>query len=160
VGGKQGIRVNSRILAATNRDLPQDVPDQRFRSDLYYRLNVLSIRIPALRERTKDLPILVAELLSWLAKDLQMSSAPELTAEDMATLYTHRWPGNIRELRNVLERAIILSGGGARRVDIGRSGPGVAVSSQSRVTNLADTSTLANSMQNLGRAMIEDAVKH
>ncbi len=112
VGGQQEMRVNTRILAATNRDLPQEVSDGRFRSDLYYRLSVLPIRIPPLRDRTEDLPILVPELLSWLAKDLKMGFSPELTAEDMAKLYNYHWPGNIRELRNVLERAIILSDGG------------------------------------------------
>ncbi len=159
VGGQQEMRVNTRILAATNRDLPQEVSDGRFRSDLYYRLNVLPIRIPPLRERTEDLPILVAELLSWLAKDLKMSSAPELTAEDMAKLYNYHWPGNIRELRNVLERAIILSDGGTIRVNIEESEPHTAVSSQSRVLNITDTSNLAESMQNLSRSMIEEALK-
>ena len=115
VGGQQEIRVNTRILAATNRDLQYEISVGRFRADLYYRLNVLSIRVPPLRERTEDLPILVAQLLSTLAKDLQMSFAPELTAEDMAKLYNYHWPGNIRELRNVLERAIILSGGGIHK---------------------------------------------
>ena len=158
VGGQQEMRVNTRILAATNRDLPQEVSDGRFRSDLYYRLSVLPIRIPPLRDRTEDLPILVAELLSWLAKDLKMGFSPELTAEDMAKLYNYHWPGNIRELRNVLERAIILSDGGTIRVNIEGSEPHTAVSSQSRVLNITDTSNLADSMQNLSRAMIEEAL--
>jgi PAS domain S-box-containing protein len=159
VGGQQEIRVQARILAATNRDLQQDVSDGRFRSDLYYRLNVLSIKVPPLRERMEDLPILVDELLSWLAKDLKMRSSPEFTAEDMAKLYIYHWPGNIRELRNVLERAIILSGGSAINVDIDRSGPCDAVSTPSGHSNIGDTSTLADSMQNLSRAMIEEALK-
>ena len=122
VGGQQNIRVNARILAATNRDLQHEISIGRFRADLYYRLNVFSIRVPPLRERIEDLPILVAELLSILAKELQMSFSPELTVGEMAKLYNYHWPGNIRELRNVLERAVILSGGGTIKVDIEGSG--------------------------------------
>jgi PAS domain S-box-containing protein len=158
VGGQQEIRVNARILAATNRDLQYEISVGRFRADLYYRLNVLSIRVPPLRERTEDLPILVAQLLSTLAKDLQTGFAPELTAEDMAKLYNYHWPGNIRELRNVLERAIILSGGGTIRVDIDGSKPHDEVSSQSRVLDITSSPKLADSMQNLSRAMIEEAL--
>jgi PAS domain S-box-containing protein len=159
VGGQQEITVNARILAATNRDLQNEISSGGFRADLYYRLNVLSIRVPPLRERTEDLPILVTQLLSALAKDLQMGSAPELTAKDMARLYNYHWPGNVRELRNVLERAIIISGGGALNLDIGGSGPCDAVSPLSRDSNVTDTSTLADSMQNLSRAMIEEALE-
>ncbi len=158
VGGQQEIRVNTRILAATNRDLQNEISTGRFRADLYYRLNVFSIRVPPLRERTEDLPILVAQLLPTLAKDLQMGFPKELAAGEMAKLYNYQWPGNVRELKNVLERAIILSGGGAIKLDIEGSGPCDAVSSQSRVTNIGDTSTLADSMQNLSRAMIEEAL--
>ncbi|MGO8881362.1 MAG: sigma 54-interacting transcriptional regulator, partial [Desulfomonilaceae bacterium] len=158
VGGQQIIRVNARILAATNRDLQHEISIGRFRADLYYRLNVFSIRVPPLRERIEDLPILVAELLSILAKELQMSFSPELAAGEMAKLYNYQWPGNIRELRNVLERAVILSGGGAIKVDIDGSGPCDAVSLSKRVSNITDTSTLAGSMDNLSRAMIEGAL--
>ncbi len=159
VGGEQEIAVNARILAATNRDLQDEISSGRFRADLYYRLNVLSIRVPPLRERTEDLPILVEQLLSKLAKGLQMRSVLELTAEDMAKLYTYHWPGNIRELRNVLERAIILSGGGTIKVDLQESEPHEAAVSPSIIANMTDTSTLTDSMQNLSRAMIEEALK-
>ncbi|MDA8408597.1 MAG: sigma 54-interacting transcriptional regulator [Deltaproteobacteria bacterium] len=158
VGGQQNIRVNARILAATNRDLQHEISIGRFRADLYYRLNVFSIRIPPLRERIEDLPILVAELLSILAKELQMSFSPGLAAGEMAKLYNYQWPGNIRELRNVLERAVILSGGGTIKVDIDGSQTREPVLSSSRVSNIADTSTLADSMENLSRAMIEEAL--
>ena len=117
---------------------------------------MLSIRVPPLRERTEDLPILVAQLLSALAKDLQMSFAPELTAEDMAKLYNYHWPGNIRELRNVLERAIILSGGGIIKVDIEQCSN--RVSTSTKALKIAETSTLVDSMENLSRSMIEDAL--
>ena len=81
VGGQQEIRVNARILAATNRDLQYEISSGRFRADLYYRLNVLSIRVPPLRERTEDLPILVAQLLSTLAKDLQMDFCARIDSQ-------------------------------------------------------------------------------
>ncbi len=87
-----------------------------------------------------------------------MSFSPELAAGEMAKLYNYQWPGNIRELRNVLERAVILSGGGAIKVDIDGSGPCDAVSLSKRVSNITDTSTLAGSMDNLSRAMIEEAL--
>ena len=158
VGGQQNIRVNARILAATNRDLQHEISIGRFRADLYYRLNVFSIRVPPLREHLEDLAILVPELLSSLAKELQMSFSPELAVGEMAKLYNYHWPGNIRELRNVLERAVILSGGGTIKVDIEGSNTRDPAPSSSRVLNIVDTSTLADSMENLSRAMIEEAL--
>ncbi|MCL5123017.1 MAG: sigma 54-interacting transcriptional regulator [Deltaproteobacteria bacterium] len=158
VGGQQNIRVNARILAATNRDLQHEISIGRFRADLYYRLNVFSIRVPPLREHLEDLAILVPELLSSLAKELQMSFSPELAPGEMAKLYNYHWPGNIRELRNVLERAVILSGGGTIKVDIEGSNTRDPAPSSSRVLNIVDTSTLADSMENLSRAMIEEAL--
>jgi PAS domain S-box-containing protein len=156
VGGEKKIKVNARILAATNRDLEQEISNGRFRSDLYYRLNVFSLRIPPLRERMEDLPILVTQLLGALAKELQMSFAPELTAGEMAKLYNYHWPGNIRELRNVLERALILSGGGTIKVDIEQCSDGV--STFAKTLDIAGASTLADSVENLSRSMIEDAL--
>jgi sigma-54 dependent transcriptional regulator, acetoin dehydrogenase operon transcriptional activator AcoR len=156
VGGEQKIKVNARILAATNRELEQEISNGRFRSDLYYRLNVFSLRIPPLRERMEDLPILVTRLLGALAKELQMSFAPELTAGEMTKLYNYHWPGNIRELRNVLERALILSGGGIIKVDIEQCSDGVSTST--KTLNITETSTLADSVENLSRSMIQDAL--
>ncbi|HMK34109.1 MAG TPA: sigma 54-interacting transcriptional regulator [Desulfomonilaceae bacterium] len=111
VGGERHIRVNARLLAATNRDLREDVAQGRFRKDLFYRLNVLSIKLPALRDRTEDLPQIVRELLSDLALQIGLPYVPVADAQLMRALAKHDWPGNIRELRNVLERAIMLSGG-------------------------------------------------
>ena len=88
VGGQQEIKVNARILAATNRDLQNEISSGRFRADLYYRLNVLSIRVPPLRERTEDLPILVAQLLSTLAKDLQMSFCARIDSQRHGQSFT------------------------------------------------------------------------
>ncbi|MGC8603821.1 MAG: sigma 54-interacting transcriptional regulator [Desulfomonilaceae bacterium] len=159
VGGQQKIKVNARILAATNKDLQQEMSVGHFRADLYYRLNVLTIRIPPLRERIEDLPILVKDLLSTLAKELQMTFSEELPPNEMAKLYNYRWPGNIRELRNVLERAVILSGGGNIKVDIDAPSIAAVRTSFPEVPDLAKPSILANSMENLNRSMIEQALK-
>jgi DNA-binding NtrC family response regulator len=112
VGGERSIGIDARIFAATNRDLLREVEDGLFRRDLYYRLAVLPIRLPPLRERRADIPIIVDELIDRLVGDLGLTSRPELTAKAMEVLRAYDWPGNIRELRNVLERAIMLSGGG------------------------------------------------
>ena len=106
LGGTRPIRVNVRVIAATNRNLHETVERGQFREDLYYRLNVFDIRIPPLRERRDDIPLLAASFLRQLSNDTM-----ELTLAAMATLCRHDWPGNVRELRNVLERATIVCDG-------------------------------------------------
>lgn len=106
VGGVRDLRADFRLVAATNRDLAADVGAGRFRGDLYYRLNVVAIRMPALRERLEDLPLLVPELLRPLARDMGRT-APKVSARAMKKLEGYPWPGNVRELRNVLERALL-----------------------------------------------------
>ena len=106
VGGTRDIRADFRLLAATNRDLQEEVAAGRFRGDLYYRLNVVKLRMPPLRERLEDLPILVQEVLRPLAKEMGRS-LPAISPRAMKKLATYPWPGNIRELRNVLERALL-----------------------------------------------------
>ena len=108
VGGTVSQRVDVRLVAATNRDLEEEVDDGRFRPDLFYRLNVFPVRIPSLRERAADIPALVRHFLAQfqrkLAKPLQ-----GVTADSMERLMAHHWPGNIRELQNVVERACVLA---------------------------------------------------
>ncbi|MDQ7784219.1 MAG: sigma 54-interacting transcriptional regulator [Desulfomonilaceae bacterium] len=108
VGGEKLITVNARLVGATNRDLAEEVSAGRFRADLYYRLNVLTIRIPPLRERKEDLPILVEDVAEDLAEQLGLKRTPTFDEEYLSTLQTHDWPGNIRELRNLIERSLIL----------------------------------------------------
>jgi DNA-binding NtrC family response regulator len=118
VGGLRDLSANFRLIAATNRDLAEDVSRNRFRGDLYYRLNVVNIRMPALRERLEDVPILVEVMLRPLAKEMGRP-VPSLTASAMKKLQTYHWPGNVRELRNVLERALLtLSGKEIRSEDL------------------------------------------
>ncbi len=112
VGGETHIPVNARLIAATNRELEKEVAEGRFRSDLFYRLNVLSIRIPALRERIEDLTILVQAILNQLAQEMVFHEIPDVEDEALRALARYHWPGNVRELRNVLERGVMLSEAG------------------------------------------------
>ena len=110
VGGSAPIKVDIRIIAATNRDLLQSVRDKTFREDLYYRLNVFPIALPPLRERTGDIPMLVNFLVNKFAKRIG-KRVDAVTEQTMRRLVDYAWPGNIRELENVLERAVILAAG-------------------------------------------------
>jgi PAS domain S-box-containing protein len=111
VGGEKEISVSARLIAATNKDLTKEVEAGRFRGDLYYRLSVMTIKIPPLRERKEDISVLVQQLLSRLAADLHLHKIPKVSASDMGALKRYNWPGNVRELRNVLERSLLLSPG-------------------------------------------------
>ncbi len=111
LGEERPTIVDVRIVAATNSDLERDVADGRFRSDLYYRLNVVRIAVPPLRERKEDIPLLAEHFLAEIAARLRREP-PAVSDEALAELVAYDWPGNVRELRNVLERALILSPGG------------------------------------------------
>jgi len=108
VGDTESRRVNVRIISATNRGLKREVEAGRFREDLYYRLNVISIRLPALRERTGDLPLLVNHFLKRFAEK-NRNPLKHITPRALQVLANYTWPGNVRELENTIERAIILS---------------------------------------------------
>jgi transcriptional regulator with GAF, ATPase, and Fis domain len=110
LGGSRSITVDVRLVAATNRDLEKEIADARFRADLYYRLNVFPIRIPALRERPEDIPSLVRHFLASFQRKLA-KPLRGVTPEGMQRLKDYPWPGNIRELQNVLERACVLARG-------------------------------------------------
>jgi NtrC-family two-component system response regulator AlgB len=111
VGGSQTLEIDARIIAATNQDLEQLVREKRLREDLYYRLNVIELRMPPLRERPAEITILAQSFVE-LAAAAHGKPALELTAEAKAALLAYSWPGNIRELRNVIERAVVLSRSG------------------------------------------------
>jgi DNA-binding NtrC family response regulator len=118
VGGIRDLRADFRLITATNRDLAGEAAAGRFRNDLYYRLNVVRLRMPPVRERMEDLPILVEELLRPLARDMGRD-VPKVSPPAMRKLEAYAWPGNVRELRNVLERAMItLAGNEIRTNDI------------------------------------------
>lgn len=123
VGGEQHVRVDARIMAATHRNLFEEIEKGHFLSALYYRLNVLTIEVPPLRERKEDIPLLVKGILAGLSAELQLAEPPEVDPVNIAELCRHAWPGNVRELRNVLERALILCGDGSFHVSLAKPGP-------------------------------------
>lgn len=110
VGGEKTVTVNARLIAATHRNLQTEVEEGRFLEPLFYRLNVMPIRVPPLRERVEDIPIIVSDLLVKLAQEMLLPTVPKIEREVMNALQSYHWPGNVRELRNVLERALILGG--------------------------------------------------
>jgi DNA-binding NtrC family response regulator len=109
VGSSMPVKFDARIIAATNRNLENEVDEGRFREDLYYRLNVIEIHIPPLRERREDIPLLAKHFASQFAREQKTREKP-IAAEAMSALINHSWQGNVRELQNALERAFILSG--------------------------------------------------
>jgi len=110
LGSTQTMRVNVRVVAATSRDLPQMVADREFRSDLYYRLNVFPVRLPALRERSEDIMLLVRHFVGLYSKRMN-KRVKEVPQRAVHVLVAYTWPGNVRELQNCIERAVILSPG-------------------------------------------------
>jgi DNA-binding NtrC family response regulator len=108
IGSPRTRKVDVRIIAATNRDLSKEIEEKRFRKDLFYRLNVVSIHIPPLRERREDIPVLAEYFLERLCKQRQIKFM-KISEEAMALMRIYPWPGNVRELRNALERAIVVS---------------------------------------------------
>lgn len=117
LGGNRTIRVNTRVVAATNRDLSAMVAERLFRSDLYYRLNVFPIRVPPLRERTEDVPLLVRFFAQMYSRRMNRN-IETIPSETVEVLSHYPWPGNVRELENLVERAVILSPGTVLRVPL------------------------------------------
>jgi formate hydrogenlyase transcriptional activator len=118
LGSTRTIRVDVRIVAATNHDLQQLVQERRFRVDLFYRLNVFPIALPPLRERIDDIPLLVEHFVLPFAARMQ-KDVRYVPADVMESLQQHDWPGNVRELQNVIERAVIMSPGPDLRLPVG-----------------------------------------
>jgi len=107
VGGTRSIKVNVRVIAATNRNLAEDVQAGRFRSDLFYRLNVVSLTTPSLRERREDIPLLAQNFITKVSEKYHVP-AKMLSADARSLLTQYDWPGNVRELENAIERAVVL----------------------------------------------------
>ena len=133
LGNPRPIKVDARVVAATNRDLEQAVADGRFREDLYYRLNVFPIKVPPLRERQDDIPMLVWAFVEEFSKALG-KRIESISKEQLAALQRHQWPGNVRELRNVIERAVIVATGPRLVVEL----PSATVSSRRRSRRMDD----------------------
>ncbi len=107
VGSNKEIKLDVRVIAATNRDLSKEVKQGNFREDLFYRLNVIPVNIPALRHRTEDIPLLIKHFLKTFS--VNQETEKDLTSEAMKLLINYRWPGNVRQLRNAIERLVLLS---------------------------------------------------
>jgi transcriptional regulator with GAF, ATPase, and Fis domain len=133
LGSPRAIRVDTRIIAATHRNLEEGIAAGTFREDLFYRLNVFPIHVPPLRERVEDIPPLVWRFVNELSKRLG-KHVEVIPDENMATLRQYRWPGNIRELRNVVERALILATGPRLLITL----PAAPVAPHRRRARLAD----------------------
>jgi transcriptional regulator with PAS, ATPase and Fis domain len=112
VGGTRIIKIDVRVIAATNRDLKKAVEEGTFREDLYYRLNVVPITLPDLKDRQEDIPLLANHFVQKFAQESN-PAIREISKEAMAVLMSHTWPGNVRELENVIERAVTLGHGPA-----------------------------------------------
>jgi formate hydrogenlyase transcriptional activator len=122
VGGNRTIRTDVRVITATNRDLAQQVSEGRFRMDLFYRLNVFPVQVPALRERTDDIPILVDYFVAHFARRMGKKIS-QIEKRTLDALLAYSWPGNIRELQNLIERGVILSEGDVFRIAPGMLSP-------------------------------------
>ena len=152
VGGHQPIRVDVRLVATTNRDLKQEADAGRFRTDLFYRLNVVPIRTPPLRERKEDIPVLVQHFARRAAEDIGVT-VQGVAPEAIDLLMRHSWPGNVRELANAVERGVILSRGGVLKAEAFQ-GVAEAVSARPAVTAaLAAMPVAAERMANAGAVM-------
>jgi two-component system nitrogen regulation response regulator NtrX len=117
IGGQRPIKVDVRVLSATSRNLAEEITNGRFREDLYYRLNVVPVRIPPLRERREDIPELANHFLTRFASERRITP-PILSDEAVAALQAHEWPGNVRQLRNIIERTVILAPGDTSCIDV------------------------------------------
>ena len=152
VGSNQKVKVDVRIMAATNRDLETEYKKGTFRKDLYFRLNVVTIALPPLRERRSDIPILAHWFLDRLApdRDIQISSGA------MKALIAYDWPGNVRELENCIERAVALGDQGSIEIaDLPASIAGIAIQSGAEPAESPDLSASTSDLEDLERATIE-----
>jgi len=108
VGGNRTLKVNVRVVAATNRNLADEVARGSFREDLFYRLSVLRLHVPPLRQRKEDIPLIAGQVMAGLAREYDIEKPPSVHHETFEILKSHNWPGNVRELRNVLSRALAM----------------------------------------------------
>jgi len=139
LGSSRTLRTDARLIAATNRDLAAMVGEQKFRADLFYRLNVFPVRVPPLRERQEDIPLLVRHFVQQFAR--RMGKAVDtIPTETMNILVRYHWPGNIRELQNLVERAVILSSGPVLKVPLNdlQSQPAVAAAERTETLEAAE----------------------
>ncbi|MFH0822741.1 MAG: sigma 54-interacting transcriptional regulator [Pseudomonadota bacterium] len=158
LGGRKPIKVNARIVAATNRNLQVEVSEGRFRLDLFHRLNVVWVKVPPLRERVEDIPLLVERLLRALKTDMQLQNLPEMTEQTLLRLRAYSWPGNVRELRNFLERSIIMSRG--RSIDSAFLNPGdTCPTDRCRTFSFPPMPSLEEVVRDIRREMVMESLR-
>jgi two-component system response regulator HydG len=161
VGGTATLRADVRLIAATNRDLTREVAGGRFRDDLYYRLNVFAIHLPALRDRGDDILLLADQFVSDLGARMAKGDVG-LSRDAREALLRHTWPGNIRELQNAVERALIVSDGGlltAAQLGIGQATPHAEADPIVQTTP-ATGAAFAPSLADLERQAVVDALRN
>lgn len=166
VGGETEVAVNVRVISATHKDLAALTADGRFRQDLYYRLNVIEVRTPSLRDRQDDIPLLAEAILARLARDNGLDPPPQLDGAALARLRDYPFPGNVRELENVLERAVTLSDGQRisvadlrLRCDLPAAPAAAAVPSSAALAGGSAGSDLEGQMEELERRAIIEALE-
>ena len=150
LGSTRTLRTDARLIAATNRDLAALVEEQRFRSDLFYRLNVFPVHVPPLRERREDIPVLVRHFAQQFARRMK-KTIETIPSDTMDALSRYDWPGNIRELQNLIERAVILSPGSTLNVPTG------ALNGRSPATSAGEAETLEQSERRHVLAALESS---
>ncbi len=154
LGGTRPVKVHCRFVAATNRDLAKLVADGKFRQDLFYRLNVLQIALPPLRDRGDDIALLADHFRKRFAAD-KGRRVSEIALDAQAALRAYSWPGNLRELRNVIERAVILCGGNSVEVSDLHLAPGSAGGGSGAATAPWDTLPYRAARDAFERAYLE-----
>jgi two-component system response regulator PilR (NtrC family) len=162
IGAREEVPVDVRILSATHKPLKPLVEEGKFRSDLYFRLNVIELHMPGLSERTEDIPVLAKRFLADIAEQWSGEEAPEISAEAMEALQSHQYTGNVRELINILQRAVTMSDGKIinpedlmmEHVEVHDQEPGEAASPQK-----AEDESLDTYIENIEKKMLEDALK-
>ncbi|MGI8668880.1 MAG: sigma-54-dependent transcriptional regulator [Aridibacter sp.] len=150
IGSSNPRKFDVRIIAATNKDLEKEVAEDRFREDLFYRLNVVEINLPPLRERREDIPLLIKHFVAKSA-NAQNLNEKQMTKEAMSVLLNHRWQGNVRELQNAIERAFILSGD---EIDVEILPPRIKDKSQDSVFEIRDPEGLRPTLEEMERRYI------
>ncbi|MBX3517334.1 MAG: sigma-54-dependent Fis family transcriptional regulator [Rhodospirillales bacterium] len=164
VGGSQTIRINVRLLATSNRNLEACVRDGTFREDLYFRLNVVSLRLPPLAERRGDIPLLASHFIAKYA-ELNGAEARRLSPQAERLLVDYTWPGNVRELENAIHRAVLLANGeaiGPEAIILGppESGLGRATGSRAEGTASAEPVAVGTTLADMERSLIIDTLQH
>ncbi len=150
IGSSTPIKFDARIIAATNKDLEKEVSENKFREDLFYRLNVVEINLPPLRERREDIPLLIKHFVTKSANSQNLTEK-QITKEAMSVLLNHRWQGNVRELQNAIERAFILSGD---EIDVESLPPRIKNNSHDSAFEIRDPEGLRPTLEEMERRYI------